>query len=133
MSDPATVSPTSELKVLIQGAADNIVVKDKNGNAYKLQPLDLADFCEYEDRTGTSFLMMNFSTLKLQDIVFMFYLSLRKDGLSPKEVDDRKFPFSESEFKRRFDMKLFSNAAVLLTDLLRISGLDMKANPQAAN
>jgi len=123
-------SQTSDLKVLVQGTADNIKIKDKNGLEYKLQPLDLEDLCEYEDRVGASLLALNFATLKLKDIAYMLYLSLRKDGLSAQEVNDRKFKFSETEMRRRFDLGLFAKTAVVVTDLLRISGLELKANPQ---
>jgi hypothetical protein len=129
MSD-APMTPTSELKILVQGTPENIVIKDKNGTEYKLQPLDLADLCEYEDRVGSSLLALNFSTLKLRDVAFMIYLSLRKDGLSLKQIEGHEFKFSESEMLRRFDLALLAKSAVLLTDLLRLSGLEMKANPQ---
>ncbi len=124
-------SPTSELKILAQGTAENITIKDKVGNEYKLQPLDLADLCDYEDRVGTSLLALNFSTLKLKDVAYMIYLSLRKDGLSAKQIEGHEFKFSEKEMLRRFDLGLLAKSAVLLTDLLRLSGLEMqKANPQ---
>ncbi len=127
MSDSAT----SELKILGQGTAENIHIKDKLGNDYKLQPLDLADLCDYEDRVGTSLLALNFSTLKLKDVAYMIYLSLRKDGLSAKQIEGHEFKFSEKEMLRRFDLGLLAKSAVLLTDLLRLSGLEMqKANPQ---
>lgn len=124
-------SPTSELKILATGTAENITLKDKNGTQYKLQPLDLADLCDYEDRVGSSLLALNFSTLKLKDVAYMIYLSLRKDGLSAKQVEGHEFKFSESEMLRRFDLGLLTKSAVLLTDLLRLSGLEMaKPNPQ---
>lgn len=126
-------SMTSDLKILVQGTADCVKIKDKNGGEYKLQPLDLEDLCEYEDRVGTSLLALNFATLKLKDISYMLYLSIRKDGLSAQEVTDRKFKFSETEMRRRFDLALFARTAIVVTDLLRISGLEMKANPQEAN
>lgn len=126
-------SLTADLKIIVQGTADCIKIKDKNGQEYKLQPLDLEDLCEYEDRVGASLLALNFATLKLKDIAYMLYLSLRKDGLSSQEVADRKFKFSETEMRRRFDLALFAKTAVVVTDLLRISGLEMKPNPQVAN
>ena len=124
-------SPTSELKILAQGTAENIIVKDKFGTEYKMQPLDLADLCDYEDRVGSSLLALNFSTLKLKDVAYMIYLSLRKDGLSAKQIDGHEYKFSEKEMLRKFDLGLLTKSAVLLTDLLRLSGLEMKAtNPQ---
>lgn len=121
-------TPTSDLKILVQGTADCVKIKDKNGKEYKLQPLDLEDLCEYEDRVGTSLLALNFSTMKLKDIAYMIYLSIRKDGLSAQQVADRKFPFTESEMRRSFDFGLFTKTAVVVIDLLRISGLELKQN-----
>lgn|SRR5574339_284093 len=135
MSDTVieNVSPTSELKILIQGTSENIHVKDKTGKEFKIHPLDLADLCEYEDRVGTSLLLLNFNSLKVKDVAFMIYLSIRKDGLSLKDIEDRKFKLTEAEMLRRFDLGLLSRSGHLLTDLLRISGLDVKANPQKAD
>ena len=134
MSDTVeTPSPTSELKIIVQGTSENITVDDRNGRKYKINPLDLADLCEYEDRVGTSLLLLNFSTLKVKDVAYMIYLSIRKDGLSMKEVEDRKFKLTESEMLRRFDLGLLSRSGALLTDLLRISGLETKPNPPKAD
>jgi len=125
---------TTDLKILVQGTADCIKIADKNGHEYKLQPLDLEDLCEYEDRVGSSLLALNFSTMKLKDISYMIYLSLRKDGLSAQEVADRKFKFTETEMRRRFDFGLFTKTAVVVVDLLRISGLELKpVNPPVPN
>lgn len=126
-----TKSPTQDLKVLVQGTADCVKIKDKNGKEYKLQPLDLEDLCEYEDRVGTSLLALNFSAMKLKDIAFMIYLSIRKDGLSAQQVANREFKFSEAEMRRSFDFGLFTKTAVVVVDLLRLSGLEFK--PQPAN
>ena len=130
MSD--TVSPTADLKILVQGTSENIKIKDKHGTEYKVHPLDLADLCEYEDRVGTSLLLLNFSTLKVKDVAFMIYLSIRKDNLTYKEIEDRKFKMTEMEMLRKFDLALLSKSGALLTDLLRISGLDVKPNPPIA-
>lgn len=131
MSD--NVSPTAELKILVQGTDENVKIKDKDGKEYKLHPLDLADLCEYEDRIGSSLLLLNFNSLKIKDVAFMVYLSIRKDGLTPKEVEDRKFKLKEDTMLRSFDLGLLSKSGLLLTDLLRISGLDVKQNPQKAD
>lgn len=130
MSD--IVSPTADLKILVQGTSENIKIKDKHGTEYKVYPLDLADLCEYEDRVGTSLLLLNFSTLKVKDVAYMIYLSIRKDGLTYKEIEDRKFKMTEMEMLRKFDLALLSKSGALLTDLLRISGLDVKPNPPIA-
>ena len=125
-----TPSPTAELKILVQGTAENLHIKDKNGESYKVHPLDLADLCEYEDRVGTSLLQLNFSTLKLKDVAFMVYLSIRKNGLSSKDIEDRKFKMTESQMLRNFDLGIITRSGTLLVDLLRISGLDTSSNPQ---
>jgi hypothetical protein len=126
-----TPSPTAELKMLVQGSMENVTVTDKSGTSYKIHPLDLADLCEYEDRVGTSLLLLNFNTLKVKDVAFMIYLSIRKSGLSLKEIEDRKFKLTENQMLRNFDLGLLTKSGTLIVDLLRISGLDVgKTNPQ---
>ena len=133
MSDNVETSPTSELKMIVQGTSENVKVKDKTGKEFKIHPLDLADLCEYEDRVGTSLLLLNFNTLKIKDVAFMIYLSIRKDGLSMKEIEDQKFKVSETEMLRRFDLGLLAKSGNLITDLLRLSGLEVKPNPPKAD
>lgn len=115
-----------ELRTLIKGAQSApIIVKDKNNADHSLCPLDLSDFVEYEERTGNSLLAFSEKS-KLRDILFLFYLSLRKEGKTEQDLDARNYKYTERQVFRLFDLKMLANCANLLVDLLRLSGLEVK-------
>ena len=133
MSDE-TVSPTSELALMVKGVNQVVSFTDNSGKKYTVQPLDLEDLCEYEARVGTSLLLLDFGKLNLKDIVYLVYLSLRKEGISPADIDAKKFLLTEKDMKRNFNLALFGKSGQLLQDILRISGLEAETvNPQKAN
>ena len=140
MSESTTAAEgivNSDLKILVQGTDKRVILKDKKGVEHVLQALDLCDMCEYEARLGQSLLTANLSTLRMADIIYMLYLSLRKEGLSMDEVDRGNFKITEKDVQHMFDLSMITKSAEVFLDLLRVSGFDFgkdeKANPQKAN
>lgn len=126
----------NDLKMIVTGTDKRVVLKDKTGKEHVLQPLDLSDMCEYEARLGQSLLTANLGALTLKDIIFLLYLSLRKEGLSLEEVDKGAFKITERDIQRMFDLSMITKCAELFLDLLRVSGFEFKQgeeNPQKAN
>jgi hypothetical protein len=136
MSEQGLVN--NDLKIMVQGTEHRVVLKDKKGVDHVLQPLDLSDMCEYEARLGQSLLTANLAALHLKDIIFLLYLSLRKEGLSYEEIDRGAFKLTEKDVQRMFDLGMVAKSAELFLDLLRVSGFEFKqegekGNPQKAN
>lgn len=127
----------SDLKMIVQGTDKRVILKDRFGKEHVLQPLDLSDMCEYEARLGQSLLTANLATLSLKDILFLLYLSLRKEGLNLEEVDRGMFKITEKDIQRMFDLSMITKCAEVFLDLLRVSGFEFNkddpANPQKAN
>lgn len=119
----------AELRTLIKGAPNKVLIKDKDGKDHELCPLDLSDLIEYEDKIGVSLLTKE-RDFKLRDLAYLLYLSLRKEGLSPEEVDKRKYKLSENSIYRFFDLRVIKNSAEIVSDLMRISGLDVPREEQ---
>lgn len=125
--DPATMEPVKdELKALVKGTDQRIVIKDKAGKDHVLSPLDLSDLVDLEDKMQESFLNVEFGkNLRLGQIMFMIYLSLRKEGLSHDDLKRRAFKYTEREVYMMFDLGMMAKAAGVFVDLLKVSGLDV--------
>lgn len=129
---PPTAPPDShsgELKTLVTGATGTLSLKDRNGKEHQLPPLDIADFVEYEDRMKASVLDAGKMAFRLTDLVFLLFLSLRKEGKSIEDVMRRNFTYTEMQVYRMFDLKLLAQSQQLFVDLLKISGLEVGPQP----
>jgi hypothetical protein len=126
MDTPAAeVKPENELQILVKGASDTVTLKDKTGKDHVLQALDLSDIIEYEEKMGQS-ILDNARTLRMKDIAYLLYLSLRKEGLSFEEVIARKYKITERHIYVLFNLGFLASSATFLLDILRISGFDVK-------
>lgn len=112
---------SDELRTLVTGTPEQVKIKDKNGVEHVLPPITLADFIEYEDKTGGS-LFTGKEEPKLRDIAFILYLSLRREGLGAEDLRNRRFKVSEKDVYEMFDLAFLRNAAQHLADLLKASG-----------
>ena len=118
---------SSNLRTMVNGSTDRAVIADKVGTEHVLSPLDFSDLVEYEDKMGVTLLSLD-RALKFKDIGYILYLSLRKEGLSPTQIEHRQFKYTEAQVLRMFDLKLLSKTNDFITDLLKISGLEIKAD-----
>jgi hypothetical protein len=106
---------------MVDGTSEVLKIKDKNGNEHQLLPISLKDFLEYEKMTGGS-LISGKDEPKLRDIACLLYLSLRREGLSPEDIRNRRFKMNEDDVYELFDLSFLENAATILSDLLKVSG-----------
>lgn len=135
MSDQKSPSPTQELAELTTGtkAKQPPTVKDKHGKEWELLPLDLADIVAYEKHEGRSLFEENFQDIKTPQLAYLMFLSLRKTGCSPDDLQAGKFRWTnEMLFMREFDLKCFNRSGPILDDLLVLSGLQTE-DPQKAD
>jgi len=132
MSDTPETKPDNELKILVQGSADRVIIKDRKGVEHLIQPLDLSDIIEYEEKMGQS-ILDGARTLRMKDIAYLLYLSLRKEGLSGEEVVSRKYKLTERQIYTSFDLQFLARSANFLLDILRISGFEIKGEEQKAD
>lgn len=134
MSDAATVAdqkPASDLRVLVTGSPERVTIKDKKGVDHSLQPLDLADLCEFEDKAGQSIFGSTFANMKIRDIAYMLFLSVRKEDCSMTDLEARRFKYTERQVHMLFDLSFIAKCGDIFVDLLRISGMDLR--PQKAS
>lgn len=115
-------SSQAELRTIVKGSPERVMILDRFGKEHELCPLSLADLVEYEDKTGASLLAVE-RDFKLKDLAYLLYLSLRKEGLSPEQVEKRAYRVSEHSVYSLFDLKLLAQAKEVILDLLRVSGL----------
>lgn len=137
MSDAtAAKQADNDLRILVTGTGHKVILKDRFGKEHTLLPLDMADMCEYEAKLGQSLLTANLSALHVKDILFMLFLSLRKEGLSVEDIDRGAFKITERDVQRMFDLSMITKIAEVFIDLLRVSGYDVKeeeTNPPKAS
>ncbi len=126
------VKPDNELKILVQGSSDRVVIKDRKGAEHLIQPLDLSDIIEYEEKMGQS-ILDGARTLRMKDIAYLLYLSLRKEGLSAEDVVSRKYKLTERQIYTSFDLQFLARSATFLLDILRISGFEIKGEDKKAD
>ncbi len=129
----SATDPHADLKVLIKGTDGKVKIKDKEGKVHELPPLDLADLIDLEERTGISVLGMSENTdMKLKDMCYLLYLSLRKEGLSPEQISKKNWTLTERQIYMMFDLNFLKNSISIFLELLAISGLDAIRPPKAA-
>src|SRR5690349_2835853 len=128
---PEATASNSDLRTLVVGSPTKIVVIDKSGKEHLLNPLDMSDIIEYEDKVGHSILAVDHE-IKVKDIIYLVYLSLRKEDLSLEQIEQKRWKYTERQIGMIFDMKFFSNAVNILLDILRVSGFELKADAEAA-
>lgn len=107
---------------------DGIRFKDKNGKEHYLSPLDLTDLRDYERKLG-SLRTLNAENSKFDDVLFLLWLSLRKEGLTQDEIERRNWKLTEDGVGRMFDFRNLKQLNLWIVELLKISGLDTQANP----
>lgn len=120
-----------DLRTLVTGSSKKVIVVDKDKVEHLLNPLDMTDIVEYEDKVGHSILAVDHE-IKVKDIIYLVYLSLRKEGLSLEQVEQKRWKYTERQVGMMFDLKFFSNSVTILLDILRVSGFELKADAEAA-
>lgn len=131
MPDTIPVLDTKDLRTLVTGAPVKVIVVDKNKVEHLLNPLDMSDIIEYEDKVGHSILAVDHE-ITVKDIISLVYLSLRKEDCSQEQVEQKRWKYTERQVAMMFDLKFFSNAVNILLDVLRVSGFELKADAEAA-
>lgn len=132
MTEPIVpVLDTKDLRTLVTGAPIKVVVVDKSGKEHLLNPLDMSDIIEYEDKVGHSILAVDHE-ITVKDIISLVYLSLRKEDCSMEQIEQKRWKYTERQVAMMFDLKFFSNAVTILLDVLRVSGFELKADAEAA-
>lgn len=125
MADSPAVLDTKDLRTLTVGTPVKVIVVDKNKVEHLLNPLDMCDVVEYQDKIGHNILAVDHE-LTVKDIITLVYLSLRKEGLSQSQIEKKEWKYTERQVGMMFDMKFFSNALNILMDILRVSGFELK-------
>jgi len=127
-SDSVSNITNDELRIVIEGTEKKIFVKDKNGVEHRLSPITMGDMIDFEDAIGNSIYEIPNISLKFKHIVYLLYLSLRKEGCNKEDLDRRKYKYTERQVQDMFDLKFMPMATGLFTDILSISGFG-KGNP----
>ena len=115
---------SSEMKILIEGTDKTFLLKDREGIEHRLLPLNLKDILEFERFAKMSILDM-VSTIKIEHIAFLVYLSLRKEGLSKEAIRKGEFKLSYDDIGEMFDCKFLISSGMVYLKLLEISGFSM--------
>src|ERR671925_2430236 len=122
-----------ELKVLVCGTDGLVTLKDKKGKDHVLPPLDFSDMLEFERKIGGTFLDEK-RVLKLADILYLLYLSIRKEGCTDDEVMRGQFKLTEKQVYSMFDLRYLNKSADLFSDIMKMSGVVFpQAIPEKAN
>jgi hypothetical protein len=124
MADTVQAQAGSELKILLAGTDGKAIIRDKTGKDHYLAPLDMFDMLEFERRIGGSLIDEN-RTLKLADVMYLLYLSLRKGLSTPDEITAGKYKVTDQQVYRLFDLKILNKAGDLFTDIVKISGVEL--------
>ncbi len=113
------IKKASDLKVMI-GMKQEITVK--GGQKLELHPLDICDLADLQDMYGDISKLM--STQKLKDILFFIWLSVRKTGLSPDQIDNQKWVITTPRaLSRYFELNDLSKLFDITSKISVISGL----------
>jgi len=126
------MSETADLRTIVSGTSECVKIRDKNSKEHIIAPLDLSDLIEYEDKMGYSILNRT-KEIKIRDIAYILYLSLRKEGLSADQIEHRQFTYTERQVWTMFDLKFLTSSNEILMDLLRISGLEVRKEGAVAD
>lgn len=122
----------AELRTLISGNDGKFAVKDKAGKETNLNGLNLRDMIEFERAMGKSALDM-FDTVKLEEIAYLMYLSVRKEGLSLAEIREKKFKITLDDVYENFDLGMFPEVVLIYTKILELSGLKPRKEKEGAD
>lgn len=133
MEGPKTeeVDSQNELRILCMGTDGVLRLKDKRGVEHVLSPLDMADMVEFETKMSGSVVDIDKVNVKLSHILFLLYLSLRKETMSEEDIYKRNFKWNERQVYMMFDLKALAKAPEIFFDLLKISGLEFKRPTKA--
>ena len=125
---------TSDLRTVIEGTDEVVYLKDKKGTEHKLSPLSIRDLIEFEDALGGSIFAIVQANLTMRQIIFMLYLSVRKEGLSEADIEANKWKYTEKQTGELFSLAFLRSAPQVFLDLMNISGLNAKGevNPPKA-
>jgi hypothetical protein len=123
---------TRELRILTEGSAEKLYVKDKNDKEHTLTPLTIRDLIEFERRAGGDVFKIMNANLGIENIFHLLYLSLRKEGCSPEDIKRGKYTHSEVDVQEMFDLAILKSSIVVFSHLLRISGFGKVKEDQKA-
>lgn len=112
------------LQILVTGTDGKATLTDKTGKVHVLPPLDVSDVLELEKRMGGTMLDEN-RVLKLSDVMYVLYLSVRKEGCTDDQISRGQFQISERDVYRMFDLSFLNRSMELFADIMKISGLKL--------
>jgi hypothetical protein len=122
-----------DIRVIIEGTSKRIFIKDKDGTEHRLNPITVLDLIDFEDKIGISVLKILDANLSIKHIVYLVYLSLRREGCTKEDIERGKFKYTERQIQEMFDLRLLRYAVKTFVDLLSISGFGLNqgsaANP----
>lgn len=137
MTDPKPegASPsivTDDLRIIVEGSERKLFVKDKTGKQRRCYPLAITEFLEFERELGVSIFDIWNSRIKLQHIVFLLWLSLRKEGCSVEDLKRRNFKLTQTDIHEMFDGAFLTSSVETFVSILSISGFgkSAKKDPQ---
>lgn len=125
---------TDDLRIIVEGSEKKLFIKDKDGKSHRCYPLVMAEFLEFEREIGTSLFEIWNAKLKLSQIFFLLWLSLRKEGCSVDDLKRRNFKLTQADIQQMFDGAFLTKSVETFVAILSISGFgrDGKpANPQS--
>lgn len=97
---------------------------DARGNKHRLCPLDMSDIAELERKYKG---LQNLATAQtVDDLLFVLWLSLRKDGLSEHEIDNEKWKLTVKQVGRMFPAGDKGEMGKAVVALYRVSGFPEK-------
>lgn len=100
--------------------------KDFFGKEHKLYPLEMADVIDITEKYGGIEALDRLS--KLEDVIYLVWLSARKDALSDEEIEDKKWKLKTTTVARWFGMAQGDVLLEVLNKILKISGLTLAIN-----
>lgn len=133
-----TASPLaapSDLEILAGNRT--IEIRDRFGKAHALRPLTLYDMVEMERKFGSLDRLGTGQRIKLEDKMFILWLSLRKEGLTDADVLKGKYACTVNEAAGLFDAGKLESLVDLLDNLFLLSGFvprkeDSQPDPMTA-
>lgn len=94
--------------------------KDVKGKKHSLVPLDLKDLVDLETKFGS--LAKLGKTEKVEDILHILWLSLRKEGLNDEQIDREKWIVTVSNVGRMFQLGDIASLMDVVEKLYILSG-----------
>lgn len=121
---------TNDLRVLLRGTDREVYVKDKDGKEHRLNPLSIGDVIDFEENIGASLFNIMNAAMHAKHLIFLLYLSLRKEGRSKEDVLNRKYTYTQSQVREMFDMAILPKMLPIFNEILMISGFAKKNPPE---